>query len=192
MTWAERVTQAWENPSLNWDLAKRVERTAKRKCCAWLSRNRWDIYWTQTFRGRHSENAAERRWQHFLAASSLDLILKAHMWAVERHVSTPSHHVHALLSMKSRTCLTAFWRDWRRWKERAWATMGKALILRTSETAPIWYLLKYVLKTTNSSPTVPSQENLWGIWTNECPESSLLSDQMERAYAEDACRRSSQ
>lgn len=179
MTWAERVRDAWDNPNLNWDLAARVERQRKRTAVALLSPIRWDIYWTQTYRGQHSEVGAQQRWLRFLAESSLLSILAAHMWAVEPHASTPSHHVHALLSMKSLTSLGVFWKEWRGWKERAWGTMGKALILRTSETAPIWYVLKYVLKeasggsaTTMGNGRNRSAENLWGIWT-ACNESGI-------------------
>jgi len=174
--WHERVQQAWTNPALNWELATRMTREEMRSVVSWLSGETWHVFWTQTYRGRHSESAAMVRWQHFLAEHNLLSILKAHMWAVEPHSNFPSHHVHALLSMKSTESFQIFWSEWRGWKEKAWREMGKALILKADEKAPIYYALKYVLKRRrSSSSTTRTAENLWGVWTSTRGESRLWS-----------------
>ena len=183
MTWAERVRAAWDNPALNWDLAQRISRGDKAELVSWLryGDNRWDVFWTQTFRGKHSENAAMVRWQRFLAESNLLSIVRAHISVVEPHRTYPSHHVHALLSMKSEQCLTSFLQDWRGWKEKAWRELGKALILKCDERAPIAYVLKYVLKTTaqhamrGQRSTAGTPENLWTLWTMENGSRNLPS-----------------
>lgn len=181
MRWAERVKEAWANPALNWTLDELTRRETTRQVVSWLRAEDWQVFWTQTFRSRHSESAAMVRWQHFLAESSLLSMLKAHMWAVEPHPNSPErHHVHALLSMKSETLLTSFMNDWRGWKEKAWRELGKALILQADEKAPIHYVLKYILKRARpaNDPTAKgaaTPENLWGVWTARKKESRLWS-----------------
>jgi hypothetical protein len=190
MKWHTRVMDAWKNPALNWDLANRMDAHARRSVVSFMRQHTWQIFWTQTFRTRTSENGAQQRWLHFLAESNLLSTLQAHMWAVEPHANIPSHHVHALLSMKQPTTSNGspkyfelFWSEWRGWKERAWREMGKALILKADEQAPIHYVLKYVLKKTATGGTArptadsidarPTPENLWGVWTADEAEDSI-------------------
>lgn len=183
MRWHERVQAAWANPALNWHLQKLNERGTKNEAVSWLRQETWHVFWTQTYRGKHSECGAMVRWLRFLADHNLLSLLKAHMWAVEPHATYPSHHVHALLSFKSPKCLKSFLQDWRGWKETAWRELGKALILEADEKAPIYYALKYVLKTSGTSVRGAPQangasrtrENLWGIWTSSRKESRLWS-----------------
>lgn len=174
MTWAERVMESWETTKI--DRATMTD--GQKSLVAWLSRRDFNVFWTQTFRGRVSADGAQASWLRCLAECNRRSTVKAAMWAVEPHANYPSHHVHALLSMRLRT----LWTNWRSvyqpWKEHLWRSVGKALILPTRPTTSCWYVVKYV----NKSPTVHWQQgtpkNLWGILTSReiqslIPETSM-------------------
>jgi len=194
MGWAERTVQAWDDETRSWDAARAEAMNRNRKLVTWLSRTRWDIFWTQTFRHRTSENGALAKWSRSLAEFNSHLTVTDAIYAVERHAHFPSHHVHALLSMKRPLRWTNWTNVYRPWKEWCWRTMGKALIVPCRANAPLWYVLKYVTKSVNDSwwtarmQQLTTPENLWGVLTNSDLRSTVfrvtLPEYLERIREE--------
>jgi len=161
MTWAERIESQWNDD--DYSFSRRLNNASERgrKLVAFMSTMTWHVFWTQTYRRRTTAFGAQAIWLRFLAEFNSHSTVTGVTWAVERHASGLSHHVHALLSMKSRPSCTNWRNVYRPWKEWAWRTMGKALILRTNHNTPVWYVLKYVTKKVNeSADPLP-----WGILT---------------------------
>jgi hypothetical protein len=154
--------------------------TYRRHLMSWLQTRVWGVYYTQTFRRRVSEAGAAALWLSYLADTLSHSGVMVGLWAVERHASLRSHHVHALLQMKSQwqqmiystlstrsaiasTRLRERSRDtqqeWTNWfrerKECAWKRLGSARMypIDSSSAAAVWYVMKYVLKGVMSNAT---------------------------------------
>jgi len=169
MTWAERVIDQWEaEAKVTRDLTE-----SQKALVSWMSRRPWDVFWTQTFRRRCSAWGAQASWLRCLAEHNSHSTVRAAMWAVEPHANLPSHHVHALLSMRRPICLTNWPAVYRPWKEHLWRSVGKALILPTRPTTSCWYVVKYVNKRPRVSWTTGTPECLWGILTGSDVPSSI-------------------
>lgn len=140
---------------------------AKRALVSWLSRRKWDVFWTQTFRGRVSAFGAQASWLRCLAECNRRSTVKAAMWAVEPHRQWPSHHVHALLSMQRPMRLTNWSAEYRPWKEHLWRSVGKALILPTRPQTSLWYVVKYVHKRPKTDWQNGTEVLPWGILTQD-------------------------
>ena len=159
MTWAERVMESWTTTRIE------CQTTAQRALVDWLSRDRWDVFWTQTFRHRTSAFGAQAKWLRCLAEFNLRTTVRAAMWAVEPHANFPSHHVHALLSTQQPTPLTQWPSVYRYWKEHWWRSVGKCLLLQTFPTTSCWYVVKYVNKRPKATWTNSTHILPWGILT---------------------------
>lgn len=180
MTWAQRVVDAWDDPTRNWSMEMDAARNLNRKLVSYLcGAFRWDIFWTQTFRQRSSEQGASTLFLRCLAEFNSHSTVRAVVYAVEPHASFQSHHVHALLSMKRPLCWTNWRNVYRPWKEWAWRTMGKALILPCRKHTPVWYVVKYVTKTDSRTSWMArmhrqkTPENLWGVLTADGEDGTL-------------------
>jgi len=67
---------------------------------SWLSRARWDVFWTQTFRAELSAEAARALFLSGLAEQFSQRRATAALWSVEPHTTRRSHHVHSLLATR--------------------------------------------------------------------------------------------
>lgn len=164
MTWVERLQNEWAALQV----AQAELTPPQSQLVGWLSRRRWDVFWTQTFRGKHSPWAALAKWSYCLAEYNSHSTVKAVLYSVEPHERFPSYHVHALLSMKRPLCLTKWRHEYRPWKEHCWRTCGKAVILPCVTATPVWYVIKYVTK--KQAPKTwqtGTEEKLWGIWVDD-------------------------
>ena len=187
MTWAERTKAKWlsddqENPALD----RWLRQDRHKRLVGFCYRTRWHVFWTQTFRGRHTEDGAQSRWLRYLAGFKWYSSLERVLYTVEPHANIPSHHVHALLSMNCARPLTTWANDWRYLKEEAWKLMGKALILPVVDNEAVSYVLKYVTKLPRNiawerwTPSPASAQGLWGIVDYPLPKEETQSMLLER------------
>lgn len=179
VSWAKRTIRNWQRAAADQELRREVE--TNRDLVNWCCHSKWSIFWTQTYRGNHSEDAARSRFLYFLADSKWQSAVSELLWVTEPHKNIPSHHVHALLSLKPAKCsadnktpLQRWSQDWRYLKNQAWDMLGKALILPVSPgDGAVWYVLKYVTKRIHDvqsrelARAVSTPQKLWGIET--CP-----------------------
>jgi len=194
MSWAERVIAEWDasgEMSAN-QIAKGSDISSR--LVASLSRIRWDLFWTQTFRvPKPNAWAVRNLWcraltevspnlsgsSHSRAGSCCSSHVTAALYALEPHNDYPSLHVHSLLSLKRPISVTSFRHAWRSWKNWSWATMGKALWLQCNHATPVWYVTKYVLKGARPKKwmtdhqTRQLEECRWGMLTRDCLTGSI-------------------
>lgn len=168
MTWAQRVITEWDAIPTDPPRAPLI---------ASLSRIRWDLFWTQTFRlPKRNANACQIVWSRCLAElfyswdeQPENETMAVTLFALEPHADYPSLHVHALLSMLRPMPFTIFKRDWRSWKNWCWETQGKALFLMCRSPTFIWYVTKYVMKGPRRAKWMTDyhwdqlRDNHWGI-----------------------------
>lgn len=166
MGYVENVQAQWDD----WEIERKWGAACRNEMVKFWSRTRFDVFWTQTFRGRTSEWGARAKWLSFLADINLHLDLSLALWVVEPHANSDSTHVHALLSTRLPLSPTKYSREWRHWKESAWKRVGKAFVIQTHQHTPTWYVLKYLMKDPRTdrdfmTPTPKPREKLWGVWT---------------------------
>lgn len=177
MSWADRTIRNWREAQADKVLREQVE--TNRDLANWSCRKTWNVFYTQTYRGNHSEDAARSRMLFFLADSTWSSHISELLYVIEPHKNIPSHHAHVLLSLKQAKCsadrktpLQRWSSDWRGLKNKAWDQLGKALILPvTAGDGAVWYILKYVTKRVHDAQSrelaraVATPQKLWGIET---------------------------
>lgn len=159
---ARKVAEQWEQAREDWQR----KHDASEQLIRWSRRRAWTVFCTLTSRVSRSPAGMQAACLHFLADTDSYSGVTAALWAVEPHEDATRHHAHMLLSLRSDVQSTIFsvpptpsqpcWSEsadaWRDWyvpvKERAWKRFGTCRLwpMRRSESALIWYVLKYVTK----------------------------------------------